>query len=59
MEYFSIVTRNLNKYVRYHLNNVKFGTMKWINITVQDMFHLYGVMLWISIEPWNLGGYTS
>ena len=33
--------------------------MKWINITVQDMLHLYGVMLQTYIDPHNIGGYTS
>ena len=33
--------------------------MNWINTNVQEMIHLYGVMLQISIDPHHLGGYTS
>ena len=33
--------------------------MKWINIPVQGMIYLYGVMLIISIEPRHIVGYTS
>ena len=33
--------------------------MKWENITVKEMLHLYRVMHWISIEPWHLGVYNS
>ena len=54
MDYFRRVTTNSNKYGQDHLKNVKFGGTKWINITVQDIINLYGVMLWISIEPRNL-----
>ena len=59
MDYFRRMTKNSNKYVQYHLKNRKFGVMKCRNITVQEMLHFYGVMIWISIEPWHLGGYTS
>ena len=59
MDYFRRVTTNSNKYGQDHLKNVKFGGTKWINITVQDIINLYGVMLWIYIKPRHLGGYTS
>ena len=59
IDYFRRVTTNSDKYGWYHLKNGKFGGMKWINIPVQGMIYLYGVMLIISIEPRNLGGYTS
>ena len=59
MDYFRRVTKNSNKYGQYHLKNLKFIGIRWRNITVQDMLHLYGAMLWISIEPSNIGGYTS
>ena len=59
MEYFRRVAKSSNKYGRDHLKNGKYGGMKWININIQEMLHLYGAILWISIEPWNLGWYTS
>ena len=59
MDYFRRMTKNSNKYVQYHLKNRKFGVMKCRNITVQEMLHFYGVMIWISIKPCYLGGYTS
>ena len=54
MDCFRIVTTNSNKYGEDHIKNGKFGGTKWRNITVQEMLHFYGVMLWISIEPRNL-----
>ena len=59
MDYFKNLTTNLNKYGRYNLNNGMLGGMKWRNITVKYTLHLYGVMIQISIKPWNLVGYTS
>ena len=59
MDYFRRVTKNSNKYGQYHLKNGKFGGMKYIHITVQEMLNLYGVMLQIFFEPRNLGEYTS
>ena len=59
MKYFRRVTTNSNKYGRDRLNIRNFGGMKWININVQDMLHLYGVMLRIYIEPRHLVGYSS
>ena len=50
MDYFRIMTNNSNKFAQYHLKNGKFGVMKWKNITVKETIHLYGVMIWISIE---------
>ena len=59
MDYFRRVTKNSNKYGRDHLNNGKVGGIKRINYTVQNMCHFYGVMIQISIEPRNIGGYNS
>ena len=53
------MTKNSNKYGRDHINNEKFGGINWKNITVQEIFHFYGVMIWISIEPRHIVGYTS
>ena len=51
MEYFRRVIKNSNKYGQDHLKNGSFGGMKWINITVQNMLHLYGVMIRVFIVP--------
>ena len=59
MTYFRRGTTNSNKYGRYHLNNGKFGGMKWKNVTLQEMLPFYGVMFWMSIDHHHLGGYTS
>ena len=59
MEHFRRVPTDLNKYGQGHINNGKFGEIKWRNITVQEMLHFYGVMIWISIKTCYLGGYTS
>ena len=58
MGYFIKVTTNSNKYRQDHINNGKSGGMEWIHITVQVMLYFYGVMLRISIDNRNLGGYT-
>ena len=50
MKYFRRVTKNSNKYGRYHLKNRKFGGIEWIDMTVKEMLHYYVVMTWISIE---------
>ena len=59
MDYFRRVNINSNKFGLVRIKNVKFGGMKWRNITVQDMLHFYGVMIWIYIDTRNIGGYTS
>ena len=37
----------------------KFGEIKWKDITVQEMFRFYGVMLCVIIEPSHIGGYEG
>ena len=48
-DYFIRLTTNLNRYGWDHLNNGNFGGLKCINITVQEMHNLYGVVLQIYI----------
>ena len=43
----------------YHLNNGKFCGTRWINVSVKEMLYFYVALLWISIEPRDIGGYTS
>ena len=59
MDYLRRVTKNSKKYGRDCLKNGKFGGMKWINITVQEMLHFYGLMIRIYIEPRHIGWCTS
>ena len=59
MDYFRRLITSSKKYGQYHLNNGKFGEMKWRNITVQEMLNFYGIMLCLSFEPYHIGGYTS
>ena len=51
--------RSQKNYLGYLQLEASFGGIKWKNITVQEMFRLYGVMLRMSIDTCHLGGYEG
>ena len=58
--FFKQVTTNSNEYVRTHQQpNGKFGGYTWANVTVQEMIRFHGVLLKMSIDNHNLGGYEA
>eukprot|EP00957_Ditylum_brightwellii_P044395 3369277-Ditylum_brightwellii.AAC.1 len=58
LDYFWHMTANSNKYACSKLSGYnKFRGMKWKNISLKEMFQVYGIILHMSIEPQHLGGY--
>ena len=53
------LTANANQYARANLVNDKFGGYKWRNITLTEMVNFKGVILKMSVDDRNLGGYKS
>ena len=59
-EFFKRITANSNQYVRLNMNDLgEFGGSPWTNITVQEMVRFHGVLLKMSVDNRELGGYKS
>ena len=58
--FFKRITANSNGYARANMNNKGFfGGVSWVNISVQEMIRFHGVILRMSMEDRNLGGYEA
>ena len=59
-EFFKRLTANSNEYARLHMSqDGEFGGSKWSNISVQEMIRFHGMILKMSIDDRELGGYTA
>ena len=57
--FFKRLTCNSNQYGRTHQVNGKFGGYTWVNITVEEMIRFHGMILKMSVDDRNLGGYGA
>ena len=59
-EFFKRLTANSNEYAWLHMSeDGKFGWSKWLNISVQEMIRFHGMILKMSIDDRELGGYMA
>lgn len=57
-------TRNSNNYFHEKIKptlgrNLRYHSIKWKNITVREMHVFFGILLRISLSPFDFGGYAS
>ena len=60
--FFKRLSDHSNKHLRRIMeprNPTLYLGHKWTNITVGEIIRLFGIMLRISIETWEMGGYLS
>ena len=60
MEFFWHLTANINEYAQLHKDERSwcFDDSKWLNIGLEDMIHLFGIVLKMNIDQ-KLGGYKE
>ncbi len=59
-EFFKHFTANWNEYARMHMNNDgQYAGTNWTNVTVEEMVRFLGVILKMSIDNRELGGYAA
>ena len=59
-EFFKWIKVNSNQYSRFNMNDLgDFGGSCWTNITVHEMIRVHGVLLKMSVDNRELGGYKS
>jgi len=59
-DFFKQVTANSNSYARMHMTHSgKFGGSPWSNISVQEMIQFHGMVLKMSVDHRELGGYET
>ena len=57
--FFKRLTCNSNQYARTHQVCGKFVSYSWVNITVEEMIRFHGLILKMSVDGRNLGGYQA
>ncbi len=58
-QFFKHITANSNEYARIHMNtNGQYVGSNWSNITVEEMVRFLGIILKMSIDHRELGGYS-
>ena len=59
-KFFKLIAANSNEYARCHMHeNNHFGEDSWSNISVQEMIRFHGIIIRMSLEHRELGGYVS
>lgn len=59
-DFFKRITANSNQYGRLNMNDQgEFGVSQWSNITDQEKIVFHGVLLKMSVDGRELGGYKS
>ena len=59
-EVFKRITANANEYARMHMNNDgQYAGSNWTNVTVEEMMRVLEIILKMSINNRDLGGYAS
>lgn len=59
-DFFCSLTANSNQYAQYHMNEKgEFRGSSWCNISVQEMAQFLGVLLKMSVDNRELGGYPA
>ena len=59
MEFFRRITSNTNENGRNKIRNGKIAGYNWTIVSVSEMVNFFGIMLKISINELNLGGYNA
>ena len=58
--FFKRLTANSNQFARQHMNvEGNYTVSQWSNISVQEMIHFFGLILKMSVDDRQLGGYQS
>ena len=59
-EFFKCIIANSNEYARMHMNNDgQYAGSNWTNVTVEEMVRFLGIILKMSIDNRELGGYAA
>jgi hypothetical protein len=59
-DFFKQITANSNEHARLNMSNEGvFAGKDWTNVTVEEFVHFLGILLKMSVDNRELGGYSS